>query len=180
VTVSPAGYGTIMIDQTTASAYPATYTFSEGAQVNLEAVPVPGHRFDSWSGALSGSENPVTIVIDCNKNVTANFSLVVHTLTLQLSGNGSITPGTGTYDYAEGTVVSLTATPRSGWQFDGWTGDVADASSAETTVTIDSDKTVTARFMEKPNQISWPLVGGTIGGLALLATIVLAVRYRRQ
>jgi uncharacterized repeat protein (TIGR02543 family) len=169
-----------MIDQTAVSAYPATYTFSEGTQVNLEAVPAPGHRFDSWSGALSGSENPATIVIDCNKNITANFSPVVHTLTLQLSGNGSITPGTGNYNYAEGTVVSLTATARSDWQFDGWTGDVADASSAETTVTIDSDKTVTAHFTEKPNQISWPLVGGSIGGLLLLAIIVLVVRYRKR
>jgi uncharacterized repeat protein (TIGR02543 family) len=180
VTVSPTGYGTIIIDQTTVSAYPATYTFSESAQVNLEAVPAPGHYFDSWSGALSGSENPVTIVIDYHKNITANFSLVVHTLILQLSGNGSITPGTGSYDYAEGTVVNLAATPRSGWQFDGWTGDVADASSAETTVTIDSAKTVTARFTERPNQLNWPLVGGTTGGLLLLAIIVLAVRYYRQ
>ena len=169
-----------MIDQTAASAYPATYTFSEGALVNLEAVPASGHCFDSWSGALSGSENPATILIDCNKNITANFSPVVHTLTLQLNGNGSITPGTGTYDYAEGTVVNLTATPRSGWQFDGWTGDVADASSAETTITIDSDKTATARFTEKPNQISWPLVGGVIGGLLIVATLVVVVRYRRQ
>jgi uncharacterized repeat protein (TIGR02543 family) len=169
-----------MIDQTAVSAYPATYTFSEGTQVNLEAVPAPSHRFDSWSGALSGSENPVTIVIDCNKIVTANFSPVVNTLILQLNGNGSITPGTGTYDYAEGTVVNLTATPRSGWQFDGWTGDVADANSAETTVTIDSDKTVTARFIEKPNQINWSLVGGSIGGLLLLAIIVLVARYRKR
>jgi uncharacterized repeat protein (TIGR02543 family) len=180
VIVSPAGYGTIMIDQTAVSAYPATYTFSEGAQVNLEAVPAPGHCFDSWSGALSGSENPAHIVIDCHKNITANFSLVVHTLTLQLSGNGSITPGTGTYDYAEGTVVSLTATPRSGWQFGGWTGDVADASSAESTVTIDSAKTITARFTERTNQVNRPLVGGIIGGLLLVAIIVLVLRYRKQ
>jgi uncharacterized repeat protein (TIGR02543 family) len=169
-----------MIDQTAISVYPATYTFSEGAQVNLEAVPAPGHRFDSWSGALSGSENPATMVIDCNKNITANFSLVVRTLTLQISGNGSISPGTGTYDYAEGTVVSLTATSRSGWQFDGWTGDVTDPSSAETTVTIDAAKTVTAHFTEKPNQINWSLVGGSIGGLLLLAIIVLVVRYRKR
>jgi uncharacterized repeat protein (TIGR02543 family) len=169
-----------MIDQTAVPAYPATYTFSESAQVNLEAVPAPGHYFDSWSGSLSGCENPVTIVIDCNKNITANFSPVVHTLTLQINGNGSITPGTGTYDYAEGTVVSLTAIPRSSWQFDGWTGDVADASSAETTVTIDFDKTVTAHFIEKPNQVNWSMVGGGIGGLLILAIIVLVVRYRRQ
>ena len=168
-----------MIDQTAVPSYPHTYTFNTGASVNLEAVPAPGYRFENWSGALSGSENPATIVIDCNKNITANFSLVVHTLTLELSGNGSITPGTGTHDYAEGTVVSLKATPRSGWQFDGWTGDVADPSMAETTVIMDSAETVTARFVEKPNQVNWPLVGGITGGLLLIALLILALKYRK-
>jgi hypothetical protein len=180
VTVSPTDYGTIMIDQTAAPSYPYTYSPDASSTVKLEAVPAPGYRFENWSGALSGSENPATIMIDCNKFITANFSLVVHTLTLELSGNGSITPGTGTYDYAEGTVVSLTATPRSGWQFDSWSGGVADSSSAETTVIIDSDKTVKASFTEKPIQVNWPLVGGVIGGLALLAVLVLVIVYRRH
>jgi hypothetical protein len=34
----------------------------------------------------------------------------------------------------------------SDWRFDGWTGDVADPDSASTTVTMDSDKMVTANF----------------------------------
>jgi uncharacterized repeat protein (TIGR02543 family) len=178
VTVSPTDYGTIVIDQTAVSSFPHTYNLEAGSPVKLEAVPASGYRFENWSGTLSGSENPTTIVMDCNKTITANFSLVVHTLTLELSGNGSITPGTGTYEYAEGTVVSLTATPRSGWQFDGWTGDVAEPSMAETTATMDSDKTVTAIFTERPIQVNWSLVGGVIGGLALLAMLVLVIVYR--
>jgi len=50
--------------------------------------------------------------------------------------------------YAENEVVTITATPGSGWQFDSWTGDVGDPGSASTTVTMDDNKTVTATFVE--------------------------------
>lgn len=72
--VSPSSSGIVNIDQIAPSAYPSTFTFNEGESINLEAVPAPGYRFDSWSGALSGSTNPVTIVMDCNKSITANFT----------------------------------------------------------------------------------------------------------
>ncbi len=61
-------------NQSTPSSYPATYTFEGGSSVRLEAVPDPGYRFQSWSGDLSGTTNPATIVMDCNKSITANFT----------------------------------------------------------------------------------------------------------
>jgi len=45
-------------------------------------------------------------------------------------------------------VVSIASTPDSGWQFDSWTGDVADPDSASTTVAIKSDKTITVNFSQ--------------------------------
>ena len=54
----------------------------------------------------------------------------------------------GDHTYAEGTVIPITATPASGWRFDNWTGDVANPNSASTTVTMDSDKTITAYFSD--------------------------------
>jgi hypothetical protein len=62
------------------------------------------------------------------------------------SGGGSITPLVGTYSYTAGTIVDITATPDSGWQFTSWTGDVTDPYSATTNVTMNTDKTVTANF----------------------------------
>jgi len=52
-------------------------------------------------------------------------------LTVTTSGNGSITSSPNgincpkencTANYPPGTVVTLTATPRKGWAFDGWSG----------------------------------------------------------
>ena len=178
--VSPGG-GTVKVEQAAPSSYPVTYTFDNGKNVRLEAVPTSGYVFNNWSGDLSGTINPTTILMECNKSITANFSQIVHTLTMQLSGSGSITPMVGTHDYGEGTVVSITATPDSGWQFDSWTGDVADPSSATTTLTMGSDKTVIANFSQIMTiQVSWPLVGGVIGGLVLvgLLVVVLIIRHR--
>ncbi|MFC1966594.1 hypothetical protein ACFLWI_06620 [Chloroflexota bacterium] len=66
--------GSVTVNQSAPSSELATYTFKDGTHVRLEAVPAPGYLFDSWSGDLSDAANPTTIIMDCNKNVTANFS----------------------------------------------------------------------------------------------------------
>lgn len=173
--VSPSGSGIIKVDQIAPSSYPATFT--NGASVYLEAVPTSGYRFDSWSGDLSGTTNPTTITIDCNKKVTAKFSQIMHTLTMQVNGTGSTTPTIGKQSYREGTTVSITAAPASGWQFESWTGDVADPYSATTALVINSHKTVIANFSKvKPN---WWLIGSIIAGIIIISVIIwLGVRNR--
>lgn len=177
--VSPADGGIVKVGQATSFSYPVTYDFGNGAYVNLEAIPASGYLFNGWSGDLSDNTNPTTMVIDCNKRITASFSQIVHTLTLQVSGSGSITPIAGTYDYSEGTVVSITATPDSGWQFDNWIGGVSNPDSVATTVTMDTDKTITADFSQITTiRVRWPLVGGIMGGLVLVG--LLAIRFVRR
>ena len=71
-----------------------------------------------------------------------------YTLTMAVNGSGSITPSVGNHMYDAGDVVSISATPDSGWQFDSWDGDVANPSSSSTTVTMDADKVIIANFIE--------------------------------
>ncbi|MDD4986154.1 MAG: hypothetical protein PHQ43_10275, partial [Dehalococcoidales bacterium] len=61
---------------------------------------------------------------------------------------GSTKPVPGTHDYREGDVVTIIAITGEGWRFDGWSGDVTDSESAVTTVTVSSDKAVTANFSQ--------------------------------
>ncbi len=79
--------------------------------------------------------------------VTINTTGLVHDLTVNTVGNGSVTlnPTGGSYPY--GTVVTLTAVPDSGWQFDGWSGALSGTVNPAT-ITMDDDKTVTATFSE--------------------------------
>lgn len=173
--VSPNPSGSVKVDQATLNAYPTTTTIDSGRSISLEAVPASGYEFTGWSGDLTGKANPATLVMDCTKRITANFSRITHTLTLQVRGPGSVNPSAGDYSYPEGTVVGIMATPDRGQRFDGWTGAVGYANSANTTVTMDSYKIVIARFsQDKPN---WLVLGAIIaagmvvsGGIIWLAT----------
>jgi len=181
VDVSPAGNGAVQVDGEAPPDYPFTVDINSGTTVELEAVPAPSYSFEGWSGTLSGSDNPATLVMDCNKKVTAIFSQITHTLTVHLDGNGTTTPTTGEHELGEGTVIDITAVPDSGWQFDGWTGDVADSMAATTTLTVDSDKMVTASFSKSSvSQVNWNLTGGIVGGLAALILLIGIIVARRR
>jgi hypothetical protein len=98
------------------------------------------------------------------------FTLAKYDLTVSSTAGGTVTvPGEGTFTYKAGEVVNLVATPDAGWQFAGWTGGVADAGSANTTVTMDADKTLTANFAE----VLPPLGGG--GGAAGITSVLYAI-----
>jgi len=118
-----------------------------GSTVNVTATANLGYAFDHWSGACTGSGS-CSVVMTEDKSVTAHFTKVdPFTLTTSVSpaGAGTVSPS-GSNDYNPGTVVTLNATAASGYSFANWTGDVANASSATTTVTMNADKSVTANF----------------------------------
>jgi uncharacterized repeat protein (TIGR02543 family) len=143
LTTNTVGNGSITLD-------PPGGTYCEGTAVTLTAVPDAGWQFDGWSGDLSGTQNPTTITMGSNKNVTATFSQIPvqqYTLTVIIVGQGSVNlnPPGGTY--AEGTVVTLTAIADSGWKFDNWSGDLSGTANPAT-ITMNSHKTVTVNFSE--------------------------------
>jgi PKD repeat protein len=47
--------------------------YYENTVVGLEAIPDPMWQFGGWSGDLTGTTNPTTILMDSNKYVTATF-----------------------------------------------------------------------------------------------------------
>ena len=52
---------------------PGIYIQASGAQIHLQAVPNSGYQFSAWSGYASGTTNPITITMDSDKSITANF-----------------------------------------------------------------------------------------------------------
>jgi Divergent InlB B-repeat domain/Domain of unknown function DUF11 len=76
---------------------------------------------------------------------TINPQMFTLTVNVAPVGGGGITPASG-QSFANGTVVNLQATPAAGFNFVNWTGNVANASAASTTITMNSAQTVTANF----------------------------------
>jgi len=72
------------------------------------------------------------------------------TLTTSVLGNGVMVPAQGVHVYRENEQVTLAATPRPGWAFDHWEGDLGSEEPAETLL-MNADKTVTAVFVQLPS-----------------------------
>lgn len=62
------------------------------------------------------------------------------------ANGGSINIGTGVHQYAPGSKVTVTATPRPGYQFVYWLGDVSDSTASTTVASVDSPKIIVAVF----------------------------------
>ena len=140
--------------------------YNHGSTVTLTATPSPGFVFSSWTGDATGSANPLTVTMDRNKNITANFTAIpinAFTLTV-IATNGSVTKNPDTPTYASGSTVLLTATPNTGFRFTGWSGD-ATGSTNPLTVIMNANKTITANFAP----VAAPLftsIFGAFGGSA--------------
>ncbi|MDM8564975.1 FG-GAP-like repeat-containing protein [Candidatus Halobeggiatoa sp. HSG11] len=100
-----------------------------------------------------GDSNPIS------KSATTSACpiTVYHNLTVEKTGNGTITTSYGIdcgtdceYDYADQTELSLIATPDTGWIFTGWSGDCDDDGA----VRINGDKSCTVTFITPNVEIS--------------------------
>ena len=113
-----------------------------------------GYVFDSWetTGLVSVSDvnaNPVQVTVSGDGTLKAVYSgvAVAYTLTITSTSGGTTDPAPDSYSYDEGTVVSVTAIPDSGYCFDHWELDGVDAGSANPiAVTINADHTLHAVF----------------------------------
>ena len=141
VAASPMGSGSVKLS-------PSGGSYPSGTQVTLTANPASGYSFSSWSGNTSGTSNPITVTMNGNKSITANFA-AYYTLTVAASptGSGSVTLSPSGGRYLSGTQVTLTANPASGYSFSSWSGNASGASNP-ITVTMNGNKSITANFAQ--------------------------------
>ena len=151
-----------------------TQDFDYGAVVPLAATPDTGYDFGGWSGACTGT-GACSVTMTGARAVGGTFTIERHTLTVTPPTHGAVTGtgiacGTGgvdcaeTYDY--GTVVLLTATPDTGYDFGGWSGDCTGTGSCSATMT--AARTVGATFAIQRHTLTVTApAGGTITGAGI-------------
>ena len=80
---------------------PELISYTSGATVVLTATANSGYKFTSWSGDATGSVSPLTVTMNANKNITANFVLDVINpgspagVDLGSAGNFAVLAGSG-------------------------------------------------------------------------------------
>ncbi|MBT4959691.1 MAG: DUF285 domain-containing protein [Flavobacteriaceae bacterium] len=126
---------------------PATRQYNNGDTAILIASPAEGYVFDKWTGATGDAKT--NLVMDGDKTVVGNFAKIQFELTVTVIGEGTvdqkvIKAGTAT-KYTDGSIIELTATPLSGWQFEKWSGCVSGTDNP-VQVTINSNKTAIAIY----------------------------------
>jgi hypothetical protein len=95
--------------------------YNSGQTVSVLAIPSSGYTFSSWSGDLSGSANPASLLMNGPKNVTANFSVEVvpvEPCTYSISPpsqNFGKEGGTGSVSITTGNVCQWTAWSNTSW-----------------------------------------------------------------
>jgi hypothetical protein len=127
---------------------------NQGANQTFTMTPAAGYVMNAVTvdGVSQGAITSYTFSnVTANHTIAATFKAAPVTFTLATSAvNGSIalSPSGGTY--VSGTVVTLTASPSAGFAFSNWSGDATGAANP-TTVTMNSNKSVSANFTALPS-----------------------------
>ena len=131
-----------------------TSTHDAGTVVNLVATPDAGYRFVEWTGNVATIANvtaaSTTITMNGDYSITAEFAWQYY-LSVNSTAGGSVNePGEGVFPCDEGSVVDLVAEADESYHFVQWTGNVstiANVSAASTTITMNSNYSITANFI---------------------------------
>ncbi len=117
---------------------------------------------EGWSGeatpsricySFSPSSRSYSNLTSDQSNQDYTGTHIQYTLTINAGEGGRTQPSQGSYDYVCGTLVDITATPDSGHEFTGWSGDVpsgCDENDNRLIFTINSDISLTANFKKIP------------------------------
>jgi PKD repeat protein len=133
-----------------------SWWYDAATSVTLTAQSVSGYNFNYWDvdGASQGNGvNPITVVMNAPHMATAHYTpqAITYTLKIETTTGGTTNPTPGTYTYAAGTPVQVTASPSSGYVFDHWELNGTNVGTATTcTVTMNANYVLKAFFKTAP------------------------------
>ena len=121
--------------------------YTEGTEIEIIATPNEGFSFTGWEG-IEESSSSVTVSVSSNATVTAIFEVIPQfTVIVSASEGGTVSTNGGTY--LEGSEFNVLATPNTGYEFQRW--EEVDISTASLTITLSSNISLTAIFIETPD-----------------------------
>lgn len=158
-------------DTTKGIVSPAGQTVEHGKNATVTANRKTGYKFDGWYNGNTKvtSTNPYTFAPTANITLTAKWAIntVSDTIKISPSGGGTVSPNPVTGQ--ENTVISVTATPATGYNFKHWryndssaSGGYSESTTNPLRVTITGKRDITAVFELKSYTVTWNANGGTV------------------
>ena len=109
--------------------------YNANEEVQLTANPGSGWDFSYWSGDYTGSDNPINITMNNNKNITAHFVIYLEDI------DSGLTSPTGEYRWLDVANQSYSATYRASYNY----------TQANVSVTFDTQGTTLAGTLQAVN-----------------------------
>ena len=128
-------------------------TFLNGTMLYTLDGSAPSFESTLYSGPFTLTNSAVIRLIAYSADFLQSYQagpiqvviVPLYSLTITTLGQGTVAADTSPGPYPSNTLVTLTATPATNWNFLRWTGD-ATGTSPTLSVTMDRDKTVHAEF----------------------------------
>ena len=157
------------------------FSFDRGSKVTLTAALAGGYLLGNWDGDdCSGPGNTCKLTMNADKTVSKTFTIAQYTLTITAPTNGTIAsspPGINCEsgdptktdceaDFVHGTNVTLTAMPKTNYEFGDWSGGGCSGSGATCAVVMTVARTVTKAFtiIQHTLTVSSPICGTVTDG----------------
>ncbi len=129
---------------------PGVYSYLDKQTAHIAANTNSSAFFAGWTGDVTETNPALSMTMDGNKSVTANFDSTGYSLTVSVDGQGW-TNLNGTTYWASGMKPVLIASPQNGWFFSYWSGDLPDGSdpnNPELPVLMGRNRTLVAHFIQ--------------------------------
>jgi uncharacterized repeat protein (TIGR02543 family) len=169
--------GATLIAQWTANSYTVSFNAEGGTPSpsnitvtyastygTLPTVTQNGYTFNGWFTAATGGSqvtSSTNVTITAAQTLYAQWTIINYTLTVNITGNGTVgeNPSQTTYHY--GDTVILTAKPNTGWIFGSWSG-AASGTTNSVSITITGNTTVGVTFIGPPVKLGFETSAQTI------------------
>jgi len=143
------------------------YTYADGTQVGVYAEPgMDMWAFSGWAGDIgsaSATSPFLSLTMNQDRTIVANYVTADWTLTLGYTGNGSTWPDPGTYGYLDGASVEAVANIQNGGDaFNHWEGALegADIYDLGQRFNIHGNMALTAVFTPGDYTLTTTVAGG--------------------
>ena len=155
---------TVSVNATVSNSSEGTVDFKSGdydigSSITITATPKTGYVFSSWTNTSTNqtyTTNPLSITVNENTNLVANFEKVAYNIMFTISGQGSVQKEVvGGGGFTHGSQVKLTATPSENYSFFFWNNDPGDTENPKT-ITLEGDQNIPTKF---DYQVARDLVG---------------------
>jgi plastocyanin len=121
-----------------------------GTTVTFTATPNDGYTFTNWINTSTNqtyTTNPLSIAVNEDTNIVANFEKITYTIAIDVIGQGEVQKSVvgGGIEFTHGSSIEFTAVPAAGYSFFYWNNDPSDTENPKR-ITLENNQEFAAKF----------------------------------